>query len=105
MKCLPVSLFITVIVGLTIGACGGEAGAASSAPAEAKAAAATETGNGAQKEFDAPPAPGVKATCPVMKNEFIVKESSERSEHNGKHYVFCCGGCKPKFDADPGKYL
>ena len=105
MKHLLTSLFTTVVVVLTIGACGSETEASISKPTEAKAAAATESGNGAPKEFDAPPAPGVRATCPVMGNEFVVKESSDRSEHNGKHYVFCCGGCKPKFDADPGKYL
>ena len=51
------------------------------------------------------PAVGTKAVCPVSKKEFTVKESTEHSEHKGKHYAFCCEGCKPKFDADPEKYL
>ena len=40
-----------------------------------------------------------------MKGEFTVTEATQRSEHGGKHYVFCCPGCKPQFDADPAKYL
>jgi len=56
-------------------------------------------------DFDAPPAAGTKAFCPVMKNEFTVKEDSPRSEYKGRHYVFCCPGCKPKFDEDPQKYI
>jgi YHS domain-containing protein len=57
-----------------------------------------------QKSFDSPPAVGTKAICPVMNSEFVVKEDSPRSEYQGRHYVFCCTGCKPMFDKDPGKY-
>jgi Cu+-exporting ATPase len=59
----------------------------------------------APKSFDKAPAVGTKATCPVMGGEFVVAKDSQRSEHKGKHVVFCCPGCKPKFDADPQKYL
>ncbi|MDJ0762488.1 MAG: YHS domain-containing protein [Myxococcota bacterium] len=55
--------------------------------------------------FDKPPAVGTKAKCPVMGQEFTVKENSEFSTHKGKTYVFCCPGCKPKFDKNPEKYL
>ena len=55
--------------------------------------------------FDAPPPVGTKARCPVSGNELTVAEGTPRSEYKGKHYVFCCPGCKPGFDADPGKYL
>jgi YHS domain-containing protein len=58
----------------------------------------------APKSFDKPPALGTQATCPVMGGKFAVKKNTTRSEHKGKHYVFCCPGCKPKFDANPGKY-
>ncbi|MCP4680210.1 MAG: YHS domain-containing protein [Deltaproteobacteria bacterium] len=105
MKKLFITLFITVAIALGASACGSETKTSASEPAEAKATATTKTGNGAPTEFDAPPAPGTKATCPVMGNEFVVNDGSDRSEHNGKHYVFCCGGCKPKFDADPKKYM
>ena len=55
--------------------------------------------------FEEPPAAGAKATCPVSKKEFTVDEKTARSEHGGKHYVFCCPGCKPKFDEDPDSFL
>ncbi len=55
--------------------------------------------------FDKPPAAGTKATCPVSKEQFTVSASTVRSEHKGKHYVFCCPECKPDFDKDPEKYL
>lgn len=58
----------------------------------------------APKSFDKPPAVGTKATCPVMGDEFTVKKDTPRSEHKGRHYVFCCPACKPKFDANPEKY-
>ncbi len=48
---------------------------------------------------------GAKARCPVMGNDFTVTAETKRSEHQGRHYAFCCPGCKPKFDANPDKYL
>lgn len=59
----------------------------------------------AKVEFDKPPPVGTKAICPVMGTEFSVKKDSKRSEYKGKHYVFCCAGCKPMFDANPEKYI
>jgi YHS domain-containing protein len=59
----------------------------------------------APKAFDKAPAVGAKATCPVMGGEFTVTKKSERSQHKGKHVVFCCPGCKSKFDSNPEKYL
>ena len=67
----------------------------------AKAAPAAK----APKAFDKAPAVGAKATCPVMGGEFTITKKSERSQHKGKHVVFCCPGCKGKFDANPKKYL
>ena len=58
----------------------------------------------APKVFDKAPAVGTKAVCPVTGEEFTVTKDTARSEYKGKHYVFCCPGCKPKFDADPAKY-
>ena len=55
--------------------------------------------------FDSAPAVGAKAICPVMGGSFEVEEGTKTSEHQGKHYAFCCPGCKPKFDANPGDYL
>jgi YHS domain-containing protein len=55
--------------------------------------------------FDKAPEVGVKATCPVSRQEFTITEKTVMSEHAGKHYAFCCPSCKPKFDKDPEKYL
>ena len=41
-------------------------------------------------------------TCPVMGNP-INKELY--TEYKGKKVYFCCAGCKPKFEADPEKYV
>lgn len=63
--------------------------------------------SGAQAKPDAAPAaaaPAASAVCPVSGETFTPDASSPRSEYNGKTYVFCCGGCKKKFDADPGKF-
>jgi len=73
---------------------------APSAEQPAKPAAAK-----APMAFDEKPAVGTKAFCPVMKNEFVISKSSDRSEFEGKHYAFCCPGCKPQFDADPKKFI
>ena len=76
-----------------------------SADDETSALADGKTKASAPKSFAKPPKPGTKAYCPVMKEVFTVSESSPRSEHKGRHYVFCCPGCKPKFDANPEKYI
>ncbi len=55
--------------------------------------------------FDKPPAVGTKATCPVSGKQFVVKADTTRSKYKDKYYVFCCPGCKTKFDADPEKFL
>jgi YHS domain-containing protein len=44
--------------------------------------------------------------CPVMGTPVASeKEASGFSDHDGKRYYFCCGDCKPKFDADPHQYV
>lgn len=48
---------------------------------------------------------GQEATCPVSGKKFQITENTPFSEYEGQTYFFCCGGCKPKFDQDPGKYL
>lgn len=66
---------------------------------------AKEAPAAAPMAFDAPPAVGTKATCPVTGEEFTVAADTARSEFEGRHYVFCCPACKPKFDADPHRYV
>jgi YHS domain-containing protein len=55
--------------------------------------------------FDAPPVVGTKALCATTKTEFTVEADTTRSEYEGRHYVFCCPGCKTSFDANPAKYV
>ena len=51
------------------------------------------------------PKKGTKAFCPVMEHEFTVSSSTEFAVHKGKHYGFCCAGCKPKFEKNPENYI
>jgi YHS domain-containing protein len=55
--------------------------------------------------FEQAPEVGTKAMCPVSRQEFTVNEKTARSDYKGKHYVFCCPSCEPKFDKNPDKYL
>lgn len=89
-------------VSLTLGAC-----AAPTQPAvkaAPKAAMVTKPANAVPMAFASAPAVGTKATCPVSGEVFTVKEGTERSEFGGKHFAFCCSGCKTKFDAAPAKF-
>ncbi len=58
----------------------------------------------ARSAFSKKPAPGTKAKCLVMGHSFTVKSNTAWSKYKGKYYVFCCPGCKPKFDKNPKKY-
>ena len=35
----------------------------------------------------------------------VSAQSAHSVEHSGQRYVFCCGGCREMFLADPGRYL
>ena len=95
------SIRLALLLGAVVGFSACEEDAPSTAaPAAAPAAPAAE----APVAFDERPAVGTRATCPVMGNVFVVSQSTGHSEHEGKHYAFCCPGCKPQFDADPEKY-
>ncbi len=81
-------------------------GTAAACDKEAKAnnkSNATEAG--AQVAFDKMPPVGTKAKCLVMGQEFTVGKTTASSTYKGKTYVFCCPGCKPKFEKNPEKYL
>ncbi len=43
--------------------------------------------------------------CPTSGEVFTISADSPKTEHEGKTYFFCCGGCVDKFNADPSKYL
>jgi YHS domain-containing protein len=40
-----------------------------------------------------------------MGHDFTVTADTPRSEHAGRHYVFCCPACKPRFDANPADFV
>ena len=102
---LPALAFV-LAAALVTTACG-------SAPAPATPAAATGPATPAATG-PATPAAALKAPgdakvgdttkCPVSGEEFVVEATSLKTEHDGKTYYFCCGGCKKKFEAEPGKY-
>ena len=74
-------------------------------PAPVPEPKAEAAGGAIKNGFDGMPAPGTDAFCPVMKQDFKVAEDSTFSVHEGKTYVFCCPMCKPKFEADPKKFI
>ncbi len=100
-RSIPLILLLALAGGGLVLAGAADALACDGCPGHGKAKAAVKP----PKVFDQPPPVGTKATCPVMGGEFEVKADTARSEHKGKHVVFCCPACKPKFDADPEKFL
>jgi YHS domain-containing protein len=65
---------------------------------------ADEQAGDAPAAFDRLPAPGTLARCAVSGEVFTVAADTTYSEFQGKTYVFCCGGCKTRFDAAPDKF-
>lgn len=48
----------------------------------------------------------VVMVCPVTGEKVAsVKDAAGFSDYKGTRYYFCCGGCKPAFDKNPGKYI
>ncbi|MFA5928916.1 MAG: YHS domain-containing protein [Candidatus Margulisiibacteriota bacterium] len=43
--------------------------------------------------------------CPVAGTKITPATAYEKTVFKGKTYYFCCAGCKPMFQKDPGKYL
>ena len=43
--------------------------------------------------------------CGMTPNPDAAIAKGNDAHHKGVHYVFCCAGCKTKFEADPEKYL
>jgi YHS domain-containing protein len=99
------------LLGGGISGCKNEAAAPATSAGATAGAQATGPGSAAKGSaqplngFDGMPAVGTKAKCPVMGTEFQVTKDTQSSVYKGKTYVFCCGGCKPQFDADPAKYV
>lgn len=125
MNHASISLLASLVLTLGLVACksGGEQKGPASAPASAPAAQTdAHHGDGhhddhakaghhghdasekAPQVFDAPPPVGTKAMCAVSGEVFTVEADTDRAEHDGKHYVFCCSRCVDKFNADPHKF-
>jgi Cu+-exporting ATPase len=49
--------------------------------------------------------PAIPTKDPVCGMTVDPATAKHRTEHDGREFFFCCGGCKAKFEADPGKYL
>src|ERR1700733_12734860 len=47
----------------------------------------------------------VKAKDPVCGMSVDPATATHRSHHAGEDYVFCCGRCREKFEAEPDVYL
>lgn len=43
--------------------------------------------------------------CPVTGDVVTDPSTALKSVYKGRTYYFCCPACKPKFDADPEKYV
>ena len=55
--------------------------------------------------FDKAQPEGTMAKCPVMGGTVKITKDTPYSVYKDKYYYFCCADCKPKFDADPEKYV
>jgi YHS domain-containing protein len=88
-------LAIAVVIALSV-----VVGCSKKAPAPVAANAATAPQAPASTTASGPE----MATCPVTG---ITKPKSEMIpvEYKGKTYYLCCSDCKPKFEADPEKYI
>lgn len=49
--------------------------------------------------------PGVVTTDPVCGMTVDPATAKHRADHGGLTYLFCCGGCRQRFLAEPEKYL
>ena len=104
MICSKLSFVAVVsLLSVSAAACGGppEGAVSPASPAAAPAVAAPAVV--VKEAGDAKV--GDTAKCPVSGETFVVGASSPKTEHDGKTYFFCCGGCKKKFEAEPAKYL
>ena len=59
----------------------------------------------AEDPAKAAPAAVQEVRCPVTGDVVKNPATALKSEYRGRTYYFCCPACKPKFDADPEKYV
>src|SRR5712692_9671097 len=54
--------------------------------------------------------PSVPSSAPATVRDpvcgmMVASDSKHRATHAGTEFVFCCAGCRAKFEADPERYL
>jgi len=59
----------------------------------------------ATARLDEEPVVVATAIDPVCGMTVTVANAKHVAEHEGRSYYFCCGGCRAKFLADPGRFL
>ncbi len=55
--------------------------------------------------FDQEQPVGTKAQDPVSGQVCFVSKNTPRAQVEGKHYYFCCPGCKEVFEIEPESFL
>ena len=98
MKILTVAFLALGVGAMTVSGC---------APAASNNGSTTNArrSSAAPTSFATLPKVGMRATCLVMGRAFTIRKGTPYVKHHGRYYVFCCAGCKPKFLADPHKYV
>jgi len=48
---------------------------------------------------------GKHFVCPVLGNKGVVQETTVFTDYKSKRYYYCCGACKPKFEANPEHFI
>jgi Cu+-exporting ATPase len=62
-------------------------------------------GHEGHHDHSAHPAAAAAAKDPVCGMTVNPATAGHSATHAGETYYFCCGGCRTKFEADPGRYL
>ncbi|MBU1240232.1 YHS domain-containing protein [Myxococcota bacterium] len=62
---------------------------------------AKHTGELFPSVFKTPPKPGIKVSCPIKGETFVLTDKHPRTVYKGKTYIFGCNGCKRIFLRDP----
>jgi len=97
-------ILTAVFVGLSLGAVA-LSGCAPASSHGGSTAASARPKSAAPRSFATIPKAGMRATCPVTGHAFTIQKGTAFAVHKGRYFVFCCPGCKPKFVANPDKYV
>jgi YHS domain-containing protein len=56
-------------------------------------------------KFRAAPEKYATTHCPVSDEPVRIKDATQKTNHGGRTWYFCCADCKVKFDAKPADYV